>query len=314
VKRLIKVAFRPKIHRADIIFALIFVIGFGLVSYSTLGGSPATKESLTETSVKIVRGDRRSGGSGVILSSTADGSTILTNAHVCGIIKKGGIVLRDGEEHAITTYAQSTFHDLCLVTVAADLGTKTKIARRAPHINALATVIGHPSLLPTVVTEGRFSGREIIEVMTDLRPCTQADIDANPEKGIMCLILGGIPTLTRYEAQLVTAFISPGSSGSPVFNERGELSGLVFAGSGPVSNAFIVPLESVRAFIYEEPKDIRAPNNSFELTLPSANAPESAEATLSERLDALCATPQSKIGKDLRHICEIHEKDVLWRP
>jgi hypothetical protein len=45
----------------------------------------------------------------------------------------------------------------------------------------------------------------------------------------------------------------PGSSGSGVFNEAGEISGLVFAGSAQgLSYGFIVPLESVKDFITKE--------------------------------------------------------------
>jgi len=51
---------------------------------------------------------------------------------------------------------------------------------------------------------------------------------------------------------LVTATIMPGSSGSGVFNEDMELSGLAFAGSGDLGYAWTVPYEDMMYFLNKE--------------------------------------------------------------
>jgi hypothetical protein len=90
-----------------------------------------------------------------------------------------------------------------------------------------------------------------IKVVTDIIPCTSADLN-DPEKVLYCAFIGGLPVIKEYQAQLVTALISPGSSGSAVYNTDGEISGLVFAGSKPLGYAFIVPISFVRYFLTEE--------------------------------------------------------------
>jgi hypothetical protein len=144
----------------------------------------------------------------------------------------------------------SAQHDLCEVKVNANLKVNTKVAEHAPAPYSQATVVGHPSLYPIIITKGNFSGRMLIDVRTGTRECTKEDFES--ENGILCLLLGGIPVVETYDAQLIAATIMPGSSGSPVFDENGEIAGLVFAGSGELSYGFIVPQEYVKAFVDEE--------------------------------------------------------------
>ena len=44
----------------------------------------------------------------------------------------------------------------------------------------------------------------------------------------------------------------PGSSGSAIYNEKGEISALVFAGQGDLGYAFAVPVEYIYAFLGTE--------------------------------------------------------------
>lgn len=196
------------------------------------------------------------GGSGSIVETSPSESKILTNAHVCkGALKRGGIVTKvDGEKHRVTGYYLSDEHDLCLVTVAADLHNKVELAASAPALYTEATVTGHPSLMPNVINKGLFGGRMIIDIMTGVRKCTENELN-DPSKGLMCMLIGGIPVVESYEAMAVSATIMPGSSGSAVLNSNNELSGVVFAGnSRGLSYAFTVPYEAVRNFLGREMK------------------------------------------------------------
>jgi hypothetical protein len=212
--------------------------------YSTDISKPLSVKEFATTSVKITNLGQNSGGSGSVLKSSADGSEILTNEHICNVIKAGGIVNHNSGQYLIMSYRVYKFHDLCILRVRENLGVNTKVSDFNPDIYDRAHISGHPALLPHVLTEGNFSGHEIINVLTGIRKCKEGD------NALICFLLGGMPLIKKYETQLVTGTILPGSSGSAVFNSSGEISGVVFAGrSRELSYAFIVPHAYVKHFL-----------------------------------------------------------------
>lgn len=224
---------------------------------------PKTGQEYSATSVMITRYDGRSGGSGVILSSGKNSSKILTNAHVCEVVKNGGIVRSDTTKGVVKSYKVSELHDLCLITTNNNFKVNTVIAEEAPEFYEDSAVVGHPALMPTIVTKGVFSQKELITVLVGARPCTEEERN-NERTAIICFFFGAMPMVRTFEAQVVSSTIMPGSSGSPVFNTRGEISGLVFAGSGNFGYAYVVPLEYISNFIEHELGSLanRFPDNS----------------------------------------------------
>jgi hypothetical protein len=158
-----------------------------------------------------------------------------------------------GEEHKVTGYYLSDEHDLCVLTVAADLKDTAPLASSAPDVYSDAIITGHPALLPNIITRGHFGGRLIVEVMTGARKCTEEE-KQDPKKGPFCELFGVIPVIKAYEAMVVSATIMPGSSGSAILNSSGRISGVAFAGSGTIGYALAVPYESVRNFLSKEMK------------------------------------------------------------
>ena len=210
---------------------------------------PKSDQDMFKVTVRIMNFEETSGGTGVILKSSRNGSVIMTNKHVCRLIEHGGVIdPPDHIRHAVAAYKEDPAHDLCLVTTDANLGVSIKISKDEPELGDEAIIAGHPALLPTIVTRGMFSEHKIIQVVDGQRDCTDLD-KVDPTKGLICLREVKLPIIEVREAQLVSATIMPGSSGSPVFNRKGQLSGLVFAGSGDLSYAFIVPLESIWNFM-----------------------------------------------------------------
>lgn len=200
---------------------LIVAVVMGLNSLIT----PQTNQELFHVSVLITNMEESGGGSGVILHSEKDHSLILTNRHVCVGIGEAGIV-HDSEhkKHLILEKKLDSRHDLCLIRVSGDLGVDVIIAGENPKPADDLVIVGHPMLLPTIITKGHFSDSMIISVMDE----------------------GGI---VLREAVVASALISPGSSGSPVFNAKGELAGMVFAGFGNLSYGFLVPIDYIRSFV-----------------------------------------------------------------
>lgn len=273
---------------------------------------PITNVELSDTSVKVVRNDGRSGGSGVILRSSIYASQILTNKHVCRIIENGGVVVTERSTHAIVSFTESSYHDLCLITVAADLGINTELAKKAPETYSAASVSGHPSLLPNVITRGHFSGKQIIEILTGIRPCEDKDLESDDV--FLCFFLGGIPQITRYEAQVVTAMIQPGSSGSAVFNDRGEIAGIAFAGTGQLSTAYAVPFEFVAHFLDTFTMEQEfLPNNTYEVSIKGKLALRGQFDIFLRRLDIQCKNPQFIGVEQFNRYCKIRERDLVWR-
>lgn len=208
--------------------------------------------NLQNNTAMITNKDVTHGGTGIVYKSTAKGSYVLTNDHVCRAIKDGGGVIKTTQgTYQVQSMLESQVSDLCLTFTPANLNQNTKVASTEPKFLDTAKVSGHPALMPTVITTGHFSGRDIIQVVTGFTPCTNDEL-SNPQFGLICLIFGGVPVIKSYESLLVTATIMPGSSGSGVYNENDELSGVVFAGSGDIGYAWTVPYDQMVAFLTNE--------------------------------------------------------------
>lgn len=228
---------------------------------------PKNTSEYAKTSAMITLDTRRSGGSGVILKSMPNKSWILTNKHVCNLIQVGGSVHTDQGSYPVHSFRVYKRHDLCLIEVLADLHEDTRIAEEPPSVYSEVTIAGHPALLPTIITKGHFANHMQIQLMVDTQPCDGSEKD---QEALMCMMMGAKPVIQVFEAQPVTATIMAGSSGSGVFNDKGEVAGLVFAGSEGLSYGFIVPYEYVKDFIqhlssYPEqfPDSTKPPTNFF---------------------------------------------------
>jgi S1-C subfamily serine protease len=257
-----------------------------------------------------VRSDGRSGGTGVIVNSSFKESSILTNGHVCEVVKNGGLVITTEEKkYQVISYKQSLTHDLCLIKVNANLHAAAKLASNSPTMFEAATISGHPSLLPNVRTTGHFSAGRIIQVMTGFRDCTPEDAK-NPNPGVqfMCGLFGKLPVVKSYDTTVVTATIMPGSSGSGVYNSNDELSGLVFAGSGGIGYAFIVPYEYVAYFLTEEVKTLETKTPSYVLSLDDLFSKQTKEDETNLKIKKACATP---VNQDQEEVCNIINRSLM---
>lgn len=252
-RKVVSFIFSLPVAIAILASALLALAPVILIPYAYKLGSFSSPHPSSFT-VMLTNMEGTGGGSGSIISTSPSESLILTNEHVCnGALKEGGKVSTfGGQTHLVTSFRVSEVHDLCLVRVASDLKNKVNISKKSPELYSKATITGHPSLMPNIITEGHFGGREIISFIVGFRKCTEKDLMTNPQ---FCIFFGGIPMYKHYEAQVVSALIMPGSSGSAVLNSLGEISGVVFAGKGRgLSYAYIVPVEAVINFIEKETK------------------------------------------------------------
>lgn len=208
---------------------------------------PQNQSEYAKVAVMITANSMRSGGTGVILSSRPGYSRILTNKHVCELIQIGGkVTTDDGKIYPIDAFQVYKKHDLCLIGIFKDLGVNIKVAEKAPEIYSSSVVVGHPALLPTIVTPGHFSQIRPIQLMVGLLPC---DGTEQGEEGLSCIFNGGKALIVEYQAQVTSSTIMPGSSGSGVFNDKGELAGMIFAGMSGFGYGMLVPWEYVHDFL-----------------------------------------------------------------
>lgn len=255
-----------------------------LIALIVVGCSTSTDRSVssenTDATVMITNLKKNSGGSGVILQSSPSESIVLTNAHVCGVVKFGGVVTSSsGIPAFVTHYKVSKVHDLCLISVSTDLNASTKLAYSPPKKYDRATISGHPKLLPNILTFGHFSDKLIVQVMIGSRDCTPEEY-ADPDTALFCIFTGHLPVVKTYESIVVSATIQPGSSGSGVFDSNHRLAALVFAGSGDLGYALAVPFEYIDFFINTEISAL--PLETPNTTSGSASSSESDKKLFSE--------------------------------
>jgi S1-C subfamily serine protease len=260
--------------------------------------------NIENATVMITNLSSNSGGSGSVIYRSSTMSKVLTNRHVCEVTKDGGLIHSPGAGVSqVVSYIESETHDLCVITVADDLKASVLVANRLPELYENATISGHPHLLPTVVTKGVFGSKQTVQVAIGERPCTDEEKDS-PTFGLFCAILGRLPIIKSYESTLVSATIQPGSSGSGVFNDDGELETVVFAGSGDFGYAETVPHEYVVNFLEYEMKTLRSqyPANLISLGNSSRSSKE-----YKKKVEAVCNEVTEKTQET---ICELLEKST----
>lgn len=216
---------------------------------------PKTPTDLQSVTVMITDPGKNGGGTGVIFRSGVTQSIVLTNSHVCDGLETGGLVTTSTGEYPIEQFKRSKVHDICLVQVIADLKYQTILAEKPAAFGEKLRVSGHPYLLPAVTTEGFSSKNLDVTLLVGVEKCTEKEFEEHP---FLCGWFGGMPILKTYNAQNTSLMIAPGNSGSGVFNERGQLVGLVFAGVGRgLSPGLIVPGQYINLFIKEEIKNLK---------------------------------------------------------
>ncbi len=261
--------------------------------------SAACSPNLPSYTVMVTSLAMDHGGSGSIIEHSPTGSTVLTNKHVCEVVKSGGIVQSEAGNAYVVSYKMSEAHDLCLIRVQVDLKHSTRVASSLPVPYEEVTVSGHPHLLPTIMTPGHVSSKRVIQVMLGARDCTEAEMN-DPATAMFCALIGKIPLVKSFEAISLSNLIQPGSSGSGVYNAGGRISAVIFAGDGDMAFGYAVPLEYVYNFVNFESKRI-APTKvdsslSFSQMVPDRKA-------FIEKVTKVCSESSPEVKASISKIC-----------
>lgn len=271
----------------------------------------ACAPNLPSTTVMITNLAGNSGGSGTIISTSPIESEVLTNGHVCGVVKNGGLVSGRNRGGFVAGYRVSAVHDLCVLTVASDLGNSASLSKWTPSTFDAAYVSGHPHLMPTIVTGGHLSEKRVIGVLTGVRDCTEAE-RADPTVGFLCMLLGKLPIIKEYEAVAISPTIQPGSSGSGVYTEGGRIQAVVFAGEGDFGYGYAVPFEYVYNFLNNEVKTI--PVTRPDLTMKFAEESPSRSKSLKQIREVCKKAPNVEAEQFCKRITNAAElSDLIYR-
>jgi S1-C subfamily serine protease len=195
--------------------------------------------------VMLTEKSGRSGGTGFAIKTPSGQVLTLTNAHVCSLADdKGTVYARVEGRRTIPLKVIESYDkaDLCLVSKMP--GTTGLSVAGSVAVGEELGLVGHPALLPLTLTKGQLLGYGEVAVLMDNLPCEE---DVGMYKtidtpfGPLCI------AITNAAFTNIPAF--GGSSGSPVINIWGNLTGVLYAGDESVNWGILVKLTAVKDFI-----------------------------------------------------------------
>lgn len=160
-----------------------------------------------------------------------DSHTLVTNRHVIEDTKDLQVTTYDGRTIDVTAASVTTVADLAIITTEQSIDVFSALAQEDPIEGDAITVIGYPGGGQLTTVSGVVLG-------TAPDPLGAA--------------LGTV--------MVTTAPVEPGSSGSPVLNEAGEVVGVIYA-KNESEQSFMVPVSLLRTLMAED-----------QLLVPQANS------------------------------------------
>lgn len=167
-------------------------------------------------------GSRNTSGSGVVVGNDGEKTYVLSAGHVCAPEASGKMAMlvvdNVGEAHEVSEVKFSKSPDLCIITTKGRWGKPVKISNRKTNYgDAVKTLAApHGIYMPNVVLimEGMYSGEDDMSNMYFTVPA------------------------------------APGSSGSAIFNERGEVISIVHSATKNFTNVAIgTSVENIKKFL-----------------------------------------------------------------
>ncbi|WP_291380199.1 serine protease [Demequina sp.] len=151
-----------------------------------------------------------------------DAHTLITNRHVVENTRKLEVTTYDGRTVSVTAASVAAVADLAIITTEEAMPAGAVLAQEDPMEGDAITVVGYPNGGKLTTVSGVVLG-------------TTAD----PLGAALGTVLA------------TTAPVQPGSSGSPVLNERGEVVGVIYA-KNEAEQSFMVPVSLLRTLLDEE--------------------------------------------------------------
>ncbi len=151
-----------------------------------------------------------------------DGRTLITNRHVIENTRELQVTTYDGRTVEVTAASATTVADLAIITIDESIGVGAVLAQQDPVEGDPISVVGYPK------------GGRLTTVTGVVLGSTSDPLGA---------ALGSVLA--------TSAPVEPGSSGSPVLNERGEVVGVIYA-KNDSEQSFMVPVSMLRSLLDQE--------------------------------------------------------------
>jgi len=151
-----------------------------------------------------------------------DAHTLITNRHVVEDSRELQVTTYDGRTIAVTAASVAAVADLAIITTEESIGVGAVLAQEDPVEGDAITVVGYPNGGVLTTVSGVVLGAT-----------------GDPLGAALGTVLA------------TTAPVEPGSSGSPVLNERGEVVGVIYA-KNEAEQSFMVPVSLLRTLLDEE--------------------------------------------------------------
>jgi len=151
-----------------------------------------------------------------------DGRTLITNRHVIENTRDLQVTTYDGRTVEVTAASATTVADLAIITIDESIGVGAVLAQQDPVEGDSISVVGYPK------------GGRLTTVTGVVLGQTSDPLGA---------ALGSVLA--------TSAPVEPGSSGSPVLNERGEVVGVIYA-KNDSEQSFMVPVSMLRSLLDQE--------------------------------------------------------------
>lgn len=196
------------------------------------------------------------GGTGFYVKAPSGKSYILTNAHVCALQQEGEVwISSDRKRLTKRRIIESSVNtDLCLIEpLTAEQGLTVSSYN---YIGEILAAVGHPNLDNTTMTRGEVAYYDVIKVfdyiINNKKDEERCSMPKNRIEKVMAdfgLFMAEVKAcLISIDSTATTIPIMPGSSGSPVINIWGHLSGVVFA-INRSGWAMLVSLTEIKTFL-----------------------------------------------------------------
>ena len=216
---------------------------------------------------------RRSLGTGFDIILPSGKNAILTNRHVCEPSKDGYVyIVRSGDniQHQRKIIDVSETSDLCLVEPIRSDGNGLTVASSL-DVGDHVISVGHPAGLPLMPSYGEAVSTQTIAVLSGLyekpimnqkdadeaklelaKTCKYRNQEIKLEQAEFFGVQFHIAMCINYDISILTTCqILGGSSGSPLFNNWGQVVGVMFAGSTELNNwGHAIPLTSIKEFLH----------------------------------------------------------------
>ncbi len=239
---------------AAVIAALLFLIPKSAAPgpfFISDTGKYLMLEKANQVVMLTMPGNPRSGGTGFHVKAPSGQVYIVSNRHICDGAEGGKLdvwVPAYGRAIPRNIIYMAPDTDLCLIEAAP--GATGLTLSKEEHLKDRLYTIGHPFLNPPTLSEGYVVGRTVFEMGTEIQTKEECEAKENHAwKKIQTFFGESEMCMEFIDAVDTTIPTFPGNSGSPVFNDDGEVEGVIFASDRRTNRGGYIPLNKVHEFL-----------------------------------------------------------------